>query len=96
LYYNRLICSKLSYLLFVTEIGSSRSITLFTIFLGVLPNSCLFQVTRVFKEIGFYQFSVQVEKEQYYTHRAGLSSQLKADFGFAGKGRDSLVMIKAV
>lgn len=54
------------------------------------------EVTRIFKEIGFYQFSVQVEKEQYYTHRAGLSSQLKADFGFAGKGRDSLILIKAV
>jgi hypothetical protein len=56
----------------------------------------LFQVTGVFKEIGFYQFSVQVEKEQYFAHLAGLSSQLKADFGFSGGGRDSLILIKAI
>jgi hypothetical protein len=56
----------------------------------------LFQVTGVFKEIGFYQFSVQVEKEQYFTHLAGLSTHLKADFGFSGEGRDSLTLIKAI
>lgn len=56
----------------------------------------LFQVIGVFKEIGFYQFSVQVEKEQYFTHLAGLSSQLKADFAFSGEGRDSLILVKAI
>lgn len=47
-------------------------------------------------EISFYQFTVQVEKEQYYAHMAGLSSQLRADFGFAGYSRDSSILIKAV
>ncbi|KDR14532.1 Zinc transporter 5 [Zootermopsis nevadensis] len=54
------------------------------------------EVIGVFKEIGFYQFSVQVEKEQYFTHLAGLSSQLKADFAFSGEGRDSLILVKAI
>jgi hypothetical protein len=56
----------------------------------------LFQVTGIFKQIGFYQFSVQVEKQQYFTHLTGLSSQMKADFGFSGEGRDSLILIKAI
>ncbi|PSN58068.1 Zinc transporter 5 [Blattella germanica] len=54
------------------------------------------EVTAIFKEIGFYQFSVQVEKEQYFTHMAGLSTQLKTDFGFGNERRDNLIMIKAI
>ncbi|KAJ4434922.1 hypothetical protein ANN_23493, partial [Periplaneta americana] len=54
------------------------------------------EVTAIFKEIGFYQFNVQVEKEQYFTHMTGLSSQLKADFGFSVEGRNSLIMVKAI
>lgn len=55
-----------------------------------------FQVTEVFKELGFYQFTVQVEKEQYFTHMAGVSLQLKTDFGFGGEGRHSLNSVKAI
>lgn len=56
----------------------------------------LFQVTEVFKELGFYQFTVQVEKEQYFTHMAGVSLQLKTEFGFGGEGRHSLNSVKAI
>jgi hypothetical protein len=56
----------------------------------------LFQVTGVFKEIGFSQFTVQVEKEQYFKHLAGVSLQLKTDFGFGGEGRHSLNSVKAI
>jgi len=56
----------------------------------------LFQVTEVFKELGFYQFTVQVEKEQYFTHMAGVSLQLKTDLGFGGEGRHSLNSVKAI
>lgn len=50
----------------------------------------------MFKELGFYQFTVQVEKEQYFTHMAGVSLQLKTDLGFGGEGRHSLNSVKAI
>lgn len=68
------------------------------IYLFLLP----IQVSAIFKDCGIQNFSVQVEKEEYYQHMSGLSVtfdqmvEMTQQLNTIGQPEDGLYDIKAV